>query len=609
MRKLLRHLTLICSGVIVLSLLTAPPAQAAVTQVSGTVTGPSGEPVSGSVYFCEVPDTGSCGGNSFTGGAFSLDKPDGVYKIQISAASMDGLARYYVAGQPAGTPDKAAATEVALAGTPVVLDAIQLPAIATLSGTVRNGDGDPMPGVTVLRNRLGTGTQRVTAPDGTYDFGYVLAGSTTVSVHGNGTWAGDRVVLTVPSLGAQVVDLTMRSPAHVSGTLTDAGSGAPIPDLDVLAYQRVGGNHFYVGTASTDSAGRYDVGGLPSGDIVLQYSDPLQGYPNGYHGGAVLIGDAIPIAVTAGGAATHDEALTQNADPRPGRSLSGQVTDGAAGPLVGITVTARSADGTIAGQVDTDRSGRWGLDVGDGDYTLQVASGNWLINHESETPWFPEHYPDSWGTAQAQTITVGGDQHPGLDMSLARAGRLRVTVNGPGASTDLNAGYRVTAADGTVVAEDPPAAYDGHQLSVLVRPGSWRVLVSGRATSSTNDVPLLSRWWGGGVSLATAPATDFSVGTDIDGGTLVLPGALRATTKPTIKGKASPGRTLRATKGSWNLMTGTTFVFRWKRGGKVVGKAASYAVRRADVGKRLSVAVTAKNGGLSTKITLKVRVP
>lgn len=607
MGNLLRRVALVGAGVLGLSLLVAAPASAA-TMISGTVAGPSGEPVNGAVYFCPVPDTGSCGGNSFTGGSFSLSKPDGVYKIQISASSMDGLSRYYVAGQPAGTADKAAATEVTLAGAPVVLDAMQLPAIATLSGTVRNGNGDPMPGVTVLRNRLGSVTNRVTAADGTYDFGYVIGGKTTISVNGNATWAGDRAVLSVPASGAQVVDLTMRSPARLVGVLTDSVSGDPIPDLDVAAYQRIGTDYFYLTGASTDPVGHYDLSGLPAADVVLQYSDPLGGYPTRYNGGEQLIGSAASLPTTAGGTLTHDDVLAQNVDPRPGRALSGRVSNGAGDPLVGITVTARSADGAIAGQVDTDRSGRWGLDVGDGDYTIQVASGNWLIDHETQTPWFPELYPDAWAPADATTITVNADLHPGLDMTLARAGRLRVSVNGPGGSTDLNAGYRVVASDGTTVAEDPPSVFDGAEFSVLVRPGSWRVIVTGRATSSTNDTPLLSRWYGGGVSFATAPATDFAVGTDIDGGTVVLPGALRATTKPRVKGKPRVGRTLTLTKGVWNLMTDTRFGFTWKRGPRVVSRTAAYVVRPGDSGKRLTATVKARNGGLTTTFKVSVSI-
>ncbi len=86
--------------------------------------------------------------------------------------------------------------------------------------------------------------------------------------------------------------------------------------------------------------------------------------------------------------------------------------------------------------------------------------------------------------------------------------------------------------------------------------------------------PLLPQWYGGGASRSAAPTQNLAAGDDVVGSATRLPGRLKATTAPRIKGKPRVGRTLRVTKGAWNQMTGTTFRFTWLRGATAVGHAA-----------------------------------
>ena len=63
---------------------------------------------------------------------------------------------------------------------------------------------------------------------------------------------------------------------------------------------------------------------------------------------------------------------------------------------------------------------------------------------------------------------------------------------------------------------------------------------------------------------------------------------------PRVRGEAAFGRTLRADPGAWDPAD-VSVTYRWLRDGEPIGKAreASYDVRRADLGRRLSVQVTA----------------
>ena len=74
--------------------------------------------------------------------------------------------------------------------------------------------------------------------------------------------------------------------------------------------------------------------------------------------------------------------------------------------------------------------------------------------------------------------------------------------------------------------------------------------------------------------------------------------------RPAIDGFAGVGRTLRAYTGVWSG-AGAAFEYRWVRGsGRVVGREATYTLRRADRGNRLRCVVTARFGAsVSTAIS------
>ena len=75
-------------------------------------------------------------------------------------------------------------------------------------------------------------------------------------------------------------------------------------------------------------------------------------------------------------------------------------------------------------------------------------------------------------------------------------------------------------------------------------------------------------------------------------------GALRATKVPGVKGKARLGKTVRATAPRWDL-AGVATAYQWLRAGKPIkgATAAKYKLKKADVGKRISVRATGSLAG------------
>lgn len=81
-------------------------------------------------------------------------------------------------------------------------------------------------------------------------------------------------------------------------------------------------------------------------------------------------------------------------------------------------------------------------------------------------------------------------------------------------------------------------------------------------------------------------------------------GVPTATAAPRVTGTAEFGRTLRATAGTWN-QTGLTYAYRWLRDGQAIAgqNTAALVLRRADIGKRITVRVTATAGAATGTAT------
>lgn len=604
------------------TVLLAPATPAAPTsRVSGTVSivGDGTTPVDGWVYFYRLatgdPDEtcpGSADGVLLTDGGFSTTAlPDGRYKVRVKLTTMDDYSRWWD-GSDGGSAGCPAGVVTLSGGDPVTLDLAVEP-IAHVSGRVTNGDGDAMAGLTVERTRLGVVSSTMTGADGRYDFGYVRSGTSVVAADGTGGWGGAQQSVSVPVSGELTVDLVLPQAARVVGTVTDSAGGTP--EFVTATVYRIS-DAALIGSDRTDAQGRFQVGGLGAGDFAVEFSDGLGGYPTTWNGGAFSLNGATPLPTVPGEAVRADETLTQLPGPCAGPGslcrLSGVVTSAAPAedPLAGIQVTAYAADGTAVATDATDRSGRWGLTgLGQGSYRLGVAQGSVLSSYTPGlVPWYPEFYPDAWGYADADPVTLGAGPVTGLALALERAGQLTLSVKGPRASTLVDAGYRVVDPSGDTMLAHPPTTGDGSQLTVLVRPGTWKLLVQGHVGPSRTGSSLVPQWFGGGTSAALAPAYSFDPGQTRNGGTVRLPGALVATTPPQVTGLPRVGRTLRVSHGQWNQMTDTTFSYAWKRGRAVVQRGPRYVVRAADAGATLTVRVNARNGTLSTLTTLSVRI-
>ncbi len=87
------------------------------------------------------------------------------------------------------------------------------------------------------------------------------------------------------------------------------------------------------------------------------------------------------------------------------------------------------------------------------------------------------------------------------------------------------------------------------------------------------------------------------------------PDSIAAVLAPQVSGTAAVGSRLRATTGTWNV-DGLSHTYQWLRNGvPLAGTGSSYRVRVGDVGKRLSVRVTATRAGLTPVASTSAATP
>jgi len=536
----------------------------------------------------------------------SWPQPPGDYHVWFVFTMLDGLKRYYVAGQPAGSADEDDASIVTLGDTPAPPLVMTLPQLAHVTGTVTDGSDEGLADVTVEISKAPGYTgqhQATTDAEGHYDLGYVQAGSRTIHAYGTGDLAAAYDDVVVAASDHQTVNLQLdQEPATLEGTLTDAGTGLPISFASVDLSLRPSG--LELASTQADAEGHYLFTSLAAGTYRIAVTDELV---EGETGFGEATSDA---AVLSGSTTTHDVTLESVHAVEP-HTLSGQVTDAQGDPLPGIRISLVSpTNGTEIASCHTGRDGRWDWNAADGDYLILARpSDRWTWLAPDSALWAPAYYPGVAGATAATPVTVsGGDPADGLDMTLVDGTALRVNVVDESGRDLRFAGYDVYDADTGVRAQNVGVGQDDPSPLVLrLQPGRWKILVRGYSSGADWKVP---QWYGGGTSFFTAATIELASGDNLKPTTLTLPETLRPTSPPRITGTPRRGHRLTATTGTWNLMTGSTFTFTWKRGSTVVDRGATHVVKDADVGKTLTVTLRVENSETHTTATrsLKVKV-
>jgi protocatechuate 3,4-dioxygenase beta subunit len=264
-------------------------------------------------------------------------------------------------------------------------------------------------------------------------------------------------VLVTAAATLTVAPSAVAEAATVSGTITDAGSGAPIPNVCVVAGRT---DYTVVGWTCTDTAGHYAFTDLEAGTAYVFSASPPDPY----------LATWLPRNPEAGPPQSFVAPATVDAALTPAIRISGTLRAEDGSPASGASVHAELADGSDGRLVAfTDSDGAW---------SSHVAPGTYLVAFD-----YAGRRSYAFGKTDrdiADPIVVGtspvvvNDTMPPAAPPTSVAGRV----------TDAATGEPVTDVCATLEKEGDPAGYgfactdaDGSYLIADALPGRWSIRV------------------------------------------------------------------------------------------------------------------------------------
>ena len=240
---------------------------------------------------------------------------------------------------------------------------------------------------------------------------------------------------------AGVPGSALAAAGQISGTVTDATTGAALSQVDVEVYDS---SDSFVASASTNPVGEYTVLGLAPGSYKVRFYDNGAGnhLVQFYNGKAKL--DGADLVVVAGGSTTTgiDASLAHAG------TVAGKVTDASThSPVKGIGVHVLDAAGDDVGDGSTDASGMYSVgNLPTGSYRVEFLPAN-------DQPYGRQFYSGQSTLANADPVSVtGGKLTDGIDAQLVAGARFSGTVTGSATGDRVsNAQVTVFAPDGTPV--------------------------------------------------------------------------------------------------------------------------------------------------------------
>ena len=261
--------------------------------------------------------------------------------------------------RPSGfTSDEPLTRSVDLGDADQVVDfALRALVPVAVSGTVRDPDGHPQPGVEVRLTGPGPDRTAVTAADGGYVFDDVPVGDgyTLAATAPDGTTASaDRDFSVPPDTEDPIEDqdftITPDPRGSAGGTVTVAGGGA-LSGVRVTLTDGDGNDR----VAITDDNGRWSLGDLPPGRYTATVVPP---------DGAEVVGEAtLDLTVPGDGGTVDDLDFVLRLPAAPDTyAAGGLITDEAGMAFPDVEVTVHDPDGETFATATTGEDGLWTVD-------------------------------------------------------------------------------------------------------------------------------------------------------------------------------------------------------------------------------------------------------
>lgn len=531
------------------------------------------------------------------GGAYRVDGlAPGTYHVRFGRLSGGGnaAAELYDEKDPFGQVTGGTAVTVTGEGTTTVNES--LVAGGKIAGNLVDGAGEALTGCDVgVFHGEDYMTTAETDETGAFTVTGLPQGQYTVTVDNGGEcdegrrWvqngggalggpgAADLVTVDVGQTTTLAPALVYGPGAVITGTVTgiSTGDGLPVEIVDTATGTVVAEDWLWSGGQT------YELGGLAPGTYRIEYgrehtiSDRAGSFYNGKNEelGAAA---ATPVTLTAGETFT---AATQALGL--GGTIQVDLTDATGAPIEECYLEA-SDPTEVRSTRSNDGSGSVrGLSTGG--YVLEVFCYDRVAEDGVRRYYVGAGKPMTTDPARAGLVDVTRGQTTAISM---------VYADGPAiGNTALP-----QVSGQPVVGQTLTATGDSWSTADVTRSYQW--LADGAAiagaTQSTYAVVAANE----GKTLAvrvTATKADYKDGVATSAATAkVTKPVIANTTKPAISGDPSVGQTLTASAGTWSPAPGTT-AYQWLANGTAISgaTASTYVVKLTDVGKAISVRVTA----------------
>jgi len=414
--------------------------------ISGTVRDDDGSPIAGARVWADPYDDGVTSNSADTAadGSYKITGLlPGTYRVRVYADGFDW--EYYDDVQ-----DSSAATPVPVsegADTPGI--DFSLTHLGSISGTVRDNEGNPIQGAWVHAAPLGeNGTQNSThtEADGSYAIPELAPGEYQVYAESEGYgWeyfdgAQDRdaaaPVAVTEGNDTPGIDFTLDPAGEISGRVTDR-DGNPIEGATIEARYPAGCGWGCYGAATSAADGSYVVSGVPAGShtVFASHVAFVTGYYNSA-GGTTDPDLAEPVTVTS-------NVTTSGIDFTLARrgTISGVVRDTSGNPIEGAEVYADPYDGSWTwGYASTGADGSYSI--------IGLTPGRYVVSAWADG-YVGEYYDDVQDQSVATPVLVGEESDtPGIDFGLARVGAISGTVKDASGNTIAGAWIYAESQDG-----------------------------------------------------------------------------------------------------------------------------------------------------------------
>ena len=256
------------------------------------------------------------------------------------------------------------------------------------------------------------------------------------------------------------VDFVLDAGGRIEGTVRLADGVTPVPGAQVESFALGPFGTFGLGEVVADANGAWTVDGLESLNYKIRASAPglvAEIYPDAVCSMSCdVLNAGSPIAVTAGATTSGiDVALAA------GIAVSGTVTDLAAVPLAGVSVSLHRSPGGGSVQAFTDANGAWSTPEGllPGTYFARTAS-DYLDELWNNLPCEP------FCTVTSGTpIVLSASPVTSIDFALGRLGAITGTI--------VESGTGLPLANVTVVARSASAPFPS--FATTASDGSYRI--------------------------------------------------------------------------------------------------------------------------------------